>query len=72
MKKKKDTYYAGKDGEWLGVLKSRGYMYVACCDCGLVHKMRFRVRDGQVQLMADRDERRTGQRRRHHFPNIKV
>ena len=37
-----------------------------CCDCGLVHVFNFRVRDGRVQFnVPARDERATGQIRRH-------
>jgi hypothetical protein len=38
---------------------------LACCDCGLIHKMQFRVVKGQVEFRASRDERATAARRRH-------
>jgi hypothetical protein len=38
---------------------------LACCDCGLVHKMDFRVVDGKVEFRVYRDERATAAIRRH-------
>ena len=42
----------------------QGYR-MSCCDCGLVHVMDFRVRDGVPEFRARRDGRATGQTRRH-------
>lgn len=42
---------------------SRGYR-IACCDCGLVHSMDSRVRDGMIEIRFARDERATGAKRR--------
>lgn len=41
----------------------RGYK-MACCDCGLVHSLNFRVSGGRVQFQASRNARATGQKRR--------
>lgn len=41
----------------------RGYR-MACCDCGLVHRVDFRVVAGQVEFRIARDSRATGQLRR--------
>lgn len=49
-------------GEWQ-TPRHGGYL-MACCDCGLVHRLEFRVRRGAVQFRAWRDNRRTGQLRR--------
>jgi hypothetical protein len=38
---------------------------MACCDCGLVHEIDFRIHKGRVQLRARRNNRATGQIRRH-------
>lgn len=46
---------------------SRGYR-LACCDCGLVHAMDSRVRDGAVQVRFARDNRATGAKRRAKAP----
>lgn len=51
------------EGEWFRVL--RGGHKMACCDCGLVHKFYFRTREGDLELKATRDDRATGQIRRH-------
>ena len=43
----------------------RGYK-MSCCDCGLVHTMNFRVDDdGRAQFQVQRNNRATGQVRRH-------
>ena len=34
-----------------------------CCDCGLVHTLRLRVRDGKLGMVFSRDSRATTQRR---------
>ena len=54
-------YYPQKDGEWMQ--PKRGYK-MACCDCGLVHRVEFRVVKGRVQFRAWRDNRATAARRR--------
>ena len=55
------------DNEWLRpIMKGYGF---CCCDCGLVHHMDFRVirwgRGHKIELRARRDNRATGQVRRH-------
>lgn len=56
------TYHALKDGEWIRPAM-RGFRD-ACCDCGLVHKVDFRIVDGRVELRAYRDARATAGVRR--------
>lgn len=51
-----------KPGEWLRPIR-RGYR-AACCDCGLVHRMDFRVNDGHAEFRAYRDDRLTKANRR--------
>lgn len=41
------------------------YMYLACCDCGLVHKIKVVATKRRVRLRFWRDNRRTGQLRRY-------
>ena len=41
----------------------RGYK-LRCCDCGLVHKMDFRVENRRVQFRVFRDNRATAAIRR--------
>ncbi len=38
---------------------------LCCCDCGLVHRMRFRVENGRCQFKVSRDKRATAAVRRH-------
>lgn len=38
---------------------------LACCDCGLVHDVYFRVQNGKLQWRMKRNSRATGQVRRH-------
>lgn len=47
----------------------RGYR-IACCDCGLVHSMDSRVRDGMVEVRFARDERATAAKRRWNDPTL--
>lgn len=51
------------DGEWVQPVR-RGYK-MACCDCGLVHVINFRIRKGRIQLQASRNARSTAMKRRH-------
>ena len=37
----------------------------SCCDCGLVHTFEFDVKDYFIYIKIKRDNRRTGQKRRH-------
>ncbi len=55
-------YIKAKDGEWLQPVR-KGYK-LTCCDCGLVHKLNFRIVNHRIQFQAFRDNRATGQRRR--------
>ncbi len=52
-----------KEGEWIQPIR-KGYKF-RCCDCGLVHNMDFRIRKRRAQFRAFRNERSTGQIRRH-------
>lgn len=51
-----------RPGEWQQP-KMKGYK-MACCDCGLVHTMEFRIYRGKVQMRGERNERSTAQVRR--------
>jgi hypothetical protein len=50
-----------EEGTWLTM--PREYR-LACCDCSLVHRFEFRIRDGKIQWRAFRDNRATANRRR--------
>lgn len=41
-----------RDGEWHAP-RRRGYL-LQCCNCGLVHRMEFRLRLGQLQMRGFR------------------
>jgi hypothetical protein len=47
----------------------RGYK-MTCCDCGLVHTMDFRIKDGRAQFRAQRNVRSTAMIRR--WKGIKI
>jgi len=49
-------------GEWVEPIM-RGFR-LACCDCGLVHKMDFRIKYGELQYRVFRDGAATRQQRR--------
>jgi len=51
-----------KDHEWLQP-KMKGFV-MACCDCGLVHKMDFRIVNENVQFKAVRAPRYTAAQRK--------
>lgn len=64
MNRKYPQEHERDDGwtDWLHPLP--GYR-MACCDCGLVHEMEFRIDDlGRVNFRAKRHNRATGQVRR--------
>lgn len=51
------------DGEWVTVPR-RGYKE-QCCDCGLIHRMNFRIDEwGRIEVQAFRDGRATAAARR--------
>lgn len=51
------------DGEWIEPKPQKGHK-MACCDCGLVHIINFRVRKGKVQFQPFRDDPATKRRRK--------
>lgn len=58
-------YKPAKDGEWIRPVM-KGYR-MACCDCGLVHVLDFKVikwaAGHKVKFKASRDNRATARRR---------
>jgi len=56
-------YEQPEEGEWVQPIEE-GYK-IACCSCGLVHKVDFRVVDGRAQFRVFAAPRSTGQIRRH-------
>lgn len=51
------TYDKPEANEWVRPIR-KGYK-LACCDCGLVHDMDFRVVHGRVQFRVRRNNRAT-------------
>ena len=56
------TVYAGEVVELKWRKKD---LRMACCDCSLVHRIRFKVDRGSLFIKMRRDNRATGQLRRH-------
>lgn len=54
-------YRQVEDGEWSNFPRTEK---VACCDCGLIHTYRWRVRKGYFERQAIRDNRATYARRK--------
>jgi hypothetical protein len=59
---KRQRWKQGYDGEWIQP-QTPGYK-IGCCDCGLVHKLEFRIVKGHIQICATRDNRATASKRR--------
>lgn len=56
-------YQQAYDGDWIQPVPE-GYK-MACCSCGLVHVVDFRVVKGRVQFRPRVDRRATAMKRRH-------
>jgi hypothetical protein len=63
------AYERPKAGEWVQPVRN-GYK-MACCDCGLVHNMDFRVKEGRAQFRVFRNNRSTALMRRHRNITVK-
>lgn len=48
-------------GQWVRPNED-GYLF-GCCDCGLVHLLKFRIVDGRIEFQAFRDEYATAELR---------
>lgn len=57
-----NRYPPEKENKWIQPIR-KGYG-LACCDCGLVHELDFRIHKRHIQLRARRKPRSTGQVRR--------
>lgn len=58
----RQSYPVRRDGEWFRI--ERGGHLFACCDCGLVHKLRSRLRGRSIEVSATRMPQNTGGVRR--------
>ena len=56
------TYAAIRPGAW--ETPPRQDWWLACCDCGLVHRINFRIRRRRIQLQFFRHARATAALRR--------
>lgn len=63
-------YYEPKAGEWIQPVR-KGYK-LACCDCGLVHSMDFRIHNSRIQFRVFRNNRSTALVRRHAGIRVKI
>jgi hypothetical protein len=60
----RSEYYHVTDGEWIEI-PMRNLMD-QCCDCGLIHRMNFRINTkGRIEVQAFRDARATNGARRY-------
>lgn len=59
-------YVQVMDGEWFELMFTGNppVHSMACCDCGLVHKVQIKVDGGKIFMMAVRDKRATARRRK--------
>jgi Zn-finger protein len=58
----REKYTDQHEGEW--VPQRRRRHFEQCCDCGLIHRLNYRIRSGRIEQQAFRDERRTAGVRR--------
>ena len=59
-----------KDGDTTRLRKDQSWR-LECCDCGLVHDFYFEIVDGdKINITIYRNERATGQKRRHNAKTI--
>lgn len=62
----------GKYPKQPNIVSDVGLVNLACCDCGLVHKMGFTIKkSGVLEIGYVRDSRATAQLRRGDFPALK-
>ena len=53
------------DGDTISVISGQD-LYLACCDCSLVHRIKVSTRGKVVKLTFHRDKRRTTRERKKH------
>ncbi len=60
--------YPEIDDDGLRLPKGKYFLKLACCDCGLTHRVYYDTtgKEDYWHLYMDRDNRATGQLRRHH------
>lgn len=61
------------DDEDFPINPKKEILKLACCDCGLVHQIEFKVtKKGVVVVKMRRDGRATGQFRRQHYEYVRI
>jgi hypothetical protein len=50
------SYPIIKSGQWV---KTTAKYRIACCDCGLVHELEFKIEDGEILMCAHRNMKST-------------
>ncbi len=63
---KASDYHHITEGEWFRPTK-RGFRE-QCCDCGLVHTLNFRIKDGHIEFQTFRNGPATGGARKNKDP----
>lgn len=58
-KKKREHTVQLIDGVWYRLANGRPPYHHECCDCGLVHKVAYKVENGLVWEQWTRDEKQT-------------
>jgi hypothetical protein len=53
--------YQVTDNEWLNIGSFKKHV---CCDCGLTHKIKYRIHEGVMQEQWARDEKETVRQRK--------
>ena len=56
------AYHVIKYGEWTRP-RLRNFRE-QCCDCGLIHRLDFKIVDGRIEFRTRRDDRATAAARR--------
>ena len=61
----RSSYEQVHDGEWWLFHEGRSNRRckIACCDCGLVHQFKIRLRNGRLEMQVNRLPQETGGRR---------
>jgi hypothetical protein len=61
----RSAYEQVHDGEWWLFRDGRSNRRckIACCDCGLVHAFKIRIRQGRIEMQVNRLPQETGGRR---------
>lgn len=62
--KRKFDNFQVVEGRWYSIAWGKEPFLEECCDCGLVHKVKYRLRRGRIEVSYSVDQRRTKAARR--------